>query len=98
MSLRKYGITEEVQQGKIALGLRWCSKHKDFLGAGEFSGTGSYCRSCANQYNADRTDTRWHSHLRITYGVTPEWYAARLAEQRGLCAICEKPESNGRRL
>lgn len=31
-------------------------------------------------------------HLR-RYGITPEWYDAKLEEQGGVCAICSKPET-----
>ena len=32
------------------------------------------------------------------YGVTVEWFEAKLAEQNGVCAICEQPCKSGRRL
>lgn len=35
-------------------------------------------------------------HLRRLYRVTPEWYAGKLAEQNGGCAICGNP-SKGRK-
>lgn len=31
--------------------------------------------------------------LQRTYGVTLEWYDAQHAKQKGLCAICDRPES-----
>ncbi len=32
------------------------------------------------------------------YGVTIDWYEAQLAKQNGLCALCQKPPEEGRRL
>ncbi len=37
------------------------------------------------------------SHLKNTYGITPEQYDQLLADQGGACAICEQP-AKGRRL
>ena len=34
----------------------------------------------------------WITQLHDKYGVSLEWYEAKLAEQRGLCAICHRPE------
>jgi hypothetical protein len=36
----------------------------------------------------DRRDWLWKQ-----YRVTPDWYDSKFAEQKGLCAICNKPES-----
>ena len=33
------------------------------------------------------------SGLKLKYGVTLEWYEAKLEEQGGVCAICKKPET-----
>jgi Recombination endonuclease VII len=33
-------------------------------------------------------------HQLVKYGVTVEWYNAKLIEQRGCCAICGLPESS----
>ena len=95
MSLRKYGITEEVRAQKLASGLRWCSGHKDFLPAAQFSGTSGYCSECTNNWHRGRTDVRWKAHLKKTYGVSPEWYDQKLKEQGGVCAVCGR--DNGKR-
>ncbi len=36
--------------------------------------------------------------LQSKYGITPEQYDAMLAEQKGLCFLCGKPQKGGRRL
>src|SRR5271166_6055213 len=41
-----------------------------------WKGVQSYCRACQR---------------RRKYGLTPDGYAAMLAEQKGLCAACHKP-------
>ena len=35
-------------------------------------------------------------HLKKWFGVTTEWYDAKLCEQNGGCAICGKPEAESR--
>lgn len=34
-----------------------------------------------------------NAYLKKRYGVTLDWYEAKLKEQKGLCAICGKPET-----
>lgn len=36
-------------------------------------------------------------HIYTKYGVTPEWYEAKLAEQDGHCALCPQTIVNGRK-
>lgn len=48
-------------------------------------GYASYCKGCAKVNSLDK-------HLRRVYGVTLQWYQEKLAEQGGVCAICQKPE------
>jgi Recombination endonuclease VII len=38
------------------------------------------------------------SHLKRTFGITPEEYEARLAEQGGGCAVCGRPPKAGKSL
>ena len=38
------------------------------------------------------------SHLKRTFGITPEEYEARLAEQAGGCAVCGRPPKEGKSL
>lgn len=34
--------------------------------------------------------------LRVNYNVTPEWYAAKLVEQGGVCQVCSREDPTGR--
>lgn len=38
------------------------------------------------------------SHLKRTFGITPEEYDGRLAEQGGGCAVCGRPPKDGKSL
>jgi Recombination endonuclease VII len=49
----------------------------------------------ARQWRKDNPERARLHHLRVTYGVMPETYAAMLAAQNGRCAICDRPP-NGR--
>jgi len=63
-------------------------------------GRQSACKECHREYlrnwqraNPDRVRA---SHLKRTYGMTADEYAAKLREQGGVCAVCGKtPEENG---
>ena len=49
--------------------------------------------------NPDKWYLRWmRTDLKKKFGVTIEWYGERLAAQGGVCAICGKSNSSGRRL
>jgi Recombination endonuclease VII len=53
----------------------------------------SWCKSCRGterQVIRNSADTR-REHLRNKFGITPEQYEAKLAEQGGGCAICGSP-------
>jgi hypothetical protein len=42
--------------------------------------------------NPERRDYHFRrSHLQRTYNMSPEGYAAKLAEQGGVCAVCQEP-------
>lgn len=62
------------------------------------------CKACVNAYNrlreTEQQRQRWNhaAHLRHSTGVDEPTYAELLAAQGGVCAICEKPNANGRRL
>jgi hypothetical protein len=45
------------------------------------------------QQNAYHKRTRRDRYLRILYDLTPEQYTEMVVEQKGLCAICFKPET-----
>ena len=40
----------------------------------------------------------WKWSIKFMYGVTPEWYEAKFAEQGGTCALCPNTHSDGRKL
>ena len=44
------------------------------------------------------TDGRWEKQLRDRFGLEPEQYWKMHEEQKGLCAICEKPQCVGTKL
>lgn len=84
------GISPDEYEEKLKAGLRWCVDHEEFMPNELFSHRGyrhgmhrkgSVCSSC--------TRRRW---LLKAYNVTPEWYDAKLAEQDGHCALCERTE------
>jgi len=66
------------------------------------------CRPCSKQHwrktsGVKRTheaspESYWKSWLKYRYGLTPEQYNTKLVEQKGVCAICKKPPTGGRRL
>lgn len=59
------------------------------------SGFNSWCKVCKNTYARDTARDYW---LQKTYGITEAQYDQMLAEQRGVCAICEKACTTGQRL
>lgn len=92
--LRKYGVTPEQYREKTGAGLMWCSYHKDFAPADDFTtrwghkSKANRCKRCI-----------WVAMLKCSFGVTPEWYEQKLAEQGGGCAICGAlPESSKRNM
>lgn len=62
----------------------------------------SKCKTCQAsaarawfQANRERAKETRHAHnLMTVYGITPEQYGAMLAEQGGVCAICQQDEPN----
>jgi hypothetical protein len=64
------------------------------------------CKRCQNERRvANRranpeaaSATARRSKLRRVYGISPEEYDAILVAQRGVCAICARPNDDGRRL
>jgi hypothetical protein len=61
--------------------------------------TGSYkngaCRECRRERNRSDRHKAKSKGLRRgrRYGVSPEQFVAMLSEQRGVCAICQQPET-----
>lgn len=82
--LYKYGISDEEYSMQLASGNKWCCGHSAFLPVAEFPPrpTSGRCKRCI-----------WVAMLKSEYGVTPEWYEQKLAEQGGKCAICSAVRS-----
>lgn len=78
----RYGISPEQYAAEIAAGKRWCSGDKHFAESGDFGGGNKWmCTPCFKKYQRIRRLKK--------FGVTSEWYDAKLAEQNGGCAICD---------
>jgi Recombination endonuclease VII/NUMOD3 motif len=80
------GMSPEEYQTRLNEGLRWCVDCNDFRPGDQFNKRGfrrgferksSLCKKCNRARHLDRK-----------FGVTPEWYEAKLAEQGGHCAFC----------
>lgn len=56
--------------------------------------TGRYRNECVDCYNLRGKGVR----MRARYGVTPAEYERMRREQGDVCAVCKRPELNGRRL
>ena len=95
-------IKPDTKKGGVSVEVKTCPK------CGEFRPTWQYkprCKNCeicnSKRRKRDDGDARrkasWVHGLKKV-GATPEMYERMFTEQNGLCAICVKPESNGRRL
>jgi len=68
------------------------------------SGHSGPCKECHNKknvgYNVAYRKTGYfrRHHLRKSYGITEEEYNQKSQKQNGLCAICFRPQPDGRRL
>jgi hypothetical protein len=81
------------------------NKHKPCAACGKNPRTkGSYCRECHNAYQRARHakqyagDRKWQKkarsdNLKRHFGITTEEYSTMLERQKGVCAICGKPET-----
>jgi hypothetical protein len=67
----------------------------------------SYCRPCSNdktkafysQLSDEKKDEYNHrGNLKKKFGISPQDYSAMLSKQDGVCAVCKKPDSEGKRL
>lgn len=67
----------------------------DFYASGT-RGRDGFCKDCRRRRDRERASKRpkmdparlRRLKLKRNYGVTPEWYAAKVAEQNGCCAMC----------
>lgn len=55
-------------------------------------------REDAKRWNRENPDRAKDHHYKVRYGITFAEYQAMSDAQRGVCAICNKPQPNGRRL
>ena len=94
------GITPDQAAEADAKGLKWCSGEcKSFLPKADFGthkARNGWCRKCWAAYMREQR-AKWtperrseHARKRVLekYGVTPDWWTEKLAEQNGLCALC----------
>ena len=81
--LQKYGITEELYKSETERGNRWCFFKKHFAPKEQFKNAVGCCDECKPEHYRK-------SDLKKNYSLTQEWYAAKLAEQNGGCALCGK--------
>jgi hypothetical protein len=105
-SLASKGFTLEQVKEAHAAGLVWCSGTcKAFVPESEFGkNRGGWCRKCYAAYMRDQR-AKWTTEKRTEYarkrllekyGITPDWWTAKLAEQNGLCALCGlAPDGSG---
>lgn len=70
-------------------------------------GKQAYCKPCCLAYQRryhntvrpkNNAETSRRNKLLREYGITPEQYDEMLAQQGGVCAICELPCKTGKRL
>lgn len=54
----------------------------------------TYRRTAPRKIDQESSRTSRHNHLRDNYKISLEQYETMFAEQKGLCAICGKPESS----
>ena len=68
------------------------------------NGLATYCRACfklyrqANPRSQTSTDNSFYTYIEKSYGLTREEYDGLKARQGNLCAICNGPSPDGRRL
>lgn len=87
--LAKYGFTKDEYEANRLAGLRWCYWRKHWVVEIEFADRMAVCRECRPEH------TRM-MNLRRLFGVDQSWYDAKLAEQGGLCAICDSPDPHNK--
>ncbi len=86
--LKAYGISAERYAEEIASGNKWCCHGRHFVPGADIN-TSRVCSSCASEF--------WRKQdLQRKYGVTHEWYLAKLAEQGGACALCKITEPSAK--
>ncbi len=93
-----------ITQTSVLPTVKTCSRCRTVKALDEFaqrndrvSGRHSQCKVCvaeAKRSEYAKNSTRYRDALRkAKFGITPEEYWGRVAEQDGKCAICAKPET-----
>ena len=91
--LAAYGITQKQFDEARTLGQWWCSWHKRYE-SGEFEKKGNSKMCHEGRREKEQAIYNVHRMLGRYYKKTPEWFASKLAEQDGHCALC--PNKIGR--
>lgn len=89
-NLKRHGITVDQYTEQVASGNRWCFFGKHWAPKDNFSKTRTYCHDCRMAVNRKRI-------LYKKYKVTEEWYASKMEEQGGGCAICGSTNPGAKR-
>lgn len=84
------GLSREEFIAEFMAGKRWCGYGRHFVPKGQASTHRAVCIEHAP------ADARVQEY-RKKFGITPDWYAAKFAEQGSACGICGKTTFDGRR-
>lgn len=82
--------------------MKTCSKCQGTKAPSEFYANRPECKACTKartrRHRQENPERKKDAALRYMFGISLERYNEMLEDQRGVCAICSQPESNGRSL